>query len=145
EPAAVRFNAEAIGLANEGRFREAVDRLRMALGLAPNHPVITRNLQTVLFNWSATDLAQDNNDAAVDHLLKAAQLGERPEVRHLLGVAYLKQGEYAQAAAELEHALKLAANEKNTMVVLAQVYLKQDKRPQALDLLQRAKEAGASG
>jgi peptidase MA superfamily protein/tetratricopeptide repeat protein len=145
EPAAVQLNADAIRLADAADFRAAVDRLHMALSLAPSHPVLARNLQTVLLNWGASDLAGEKTDDAVDHLVQAAQLGERMEVLQTLGVAYARQGNATRAAAMLEQALKLAPNNPNTMVALAQIDLKEDKRPQALDLLQRAKDAGAHG
>ncbi len=142
---AVRFNAQALELARSGEFREAIDRLQAALRLAPADPVLTRNLQTLLLNRGAAELAAENLDDAAEHLEQAAQLGERVEVLQALGVTYLRQGHYARAAATLERALQSVPSDQNSLLALAQVRLKQDRRPQALDLLQRAKEAGASG
>ncbi len=142
--AAVRFNAEALELARSGEFRDAIDRLQAALDLAPADPVLTRNLQTLLLNRGAAELAADNLDDAAEHLDQAAQLGERVEVLQVLGVTYLRQGHYARAAATLERALQSAPSDQNSLLALAQVRLKQDRRPQALELLERAKEAGAS-
>jgi tetratricopeptide (TPR) repeat protein len=145
EPAAVTFNAEAIQFASEGRFGEAVDRLQMALRVAPDHPVLTRNVETVFLNWGVADLAADDLDAAAEHLGKAAQMGDRSDVLRALGVAYTRQGNYTLAAATLERALKLDATDQNTMLALAEVYLKLEKRAAALELLQHAREAGARG
>lgn len=146
EPAAVTFNAEAIQLASAERFAEAVDRLQMALRVAPQHPILQRNLQTVLLNWGVAELTAGHVDDAADHLRRAAELGEeRGEILRALGVVYLRQERYADAAAALERALKLEPADRDAMVTLAQIYLKQDKRPEALELLQRAKERGASG
>ncbi len=145
EAEAVRFNVEAIQLATSGNFREAAYRLHSALRLAPDHPVLTRNLQTVLLNWGIVDLNADRLVAAATHLEEAAQIGERVDVLRALGVTYARQGDVARAAPLLEHALQVEGTDKTTMLALADMYLKQDKRPQALDLLQHAKEAGATG
>jgi tetratricopeptide (TPR) repeat protein len=145
EPAAVHLNAEAIALAGAGRFREAVERLQSALRLAPEHPVLTHNLQSVLLDWGVTDLAADKLDGAADHLQRAARLGERIEVLRALGATYVRQADLPDAAPLLERALQIEPHDTATMVGLADVYLKLEKRPQALDLLQRAKEAGVTG
>jgi len=144
EAAAARLNAEAIQLAASGNFGAAVDRLHNALRLA-DHPVLTRNLQSVLLNWGIVDLNANRLEAAVAHLEEAAQMGERTDVLRALGVSYARQGDSARAAPLLERALQMERNDTTTLLVLADVYLKQDKRPQALELLQHAKEAGATG
>ena len=107
--------------------------------------MLTRNLQTVLLNWGLADLDADKLDDAGEHLQRAAQLGERAEVLRAQGVVYVKQAKYARATAALEQALQMAPKDPQALLALADVYLKQDKRPQALELLQRAKEAGARG
>jgi tetratricopeptide (TPR) repeat protein len=96
-------------------------------------------------NTGTGNPAADGLDDAVDDLELAARSGERLDVLQMLGVTYMRQGEYARAAAALERALRIAPSDRNTLLMLAQVRLKQDRRPQAFDLLQRAKEAGASG
>ena len=145
EPTAARINAEALRLAQVGDFREAVLRLQAALRYAPDDRVLVKNLQTVLLNWAVTDLAADRLEDAGARLQQAAELGDRVEVLRTLGVTYVREGDYAQAAATLEHALQLAPTETNTMLALAEVYLKEDKRPEAFDLLRRVKDAGAGG
>jgi tetratricopeptide (TPR) repeat protein len=123
-------------------FPDLVERLQKALRKTPDDPVLTRNLQTVLLNWGIANLAAERLDEAAERLQAAAQLGERPDVLRALGITQLREGDYAAAAATLEHSLQLAPNDPNALLALAEAYLKQDQRPQALDLLQRAKEAG---
>jgi tetratricopeptide (TPR) repeat protein len=144
-PLTAQLDAEAIQLADAGKFADAVERLEHALRLLPNNPVLRRNLQTVLLNWGVADLGLDKLDDAAEHLQRAAQLGERAEVLRAQGVVYIKQAKYARATAALEQALQMAPQDPHALLALADAYLKQDKRPQALDLLQRAKEAGARG
>jgi len=140
EPA--QLNADAAALAASRDFPDAVERLQSALRLAPDDPTLTRNLQTVLLNWGIANLAAERLDDAAERLQAAAQLGERAEVLRALGITQLREGDYPAAATALERALQLAPNEPNALLALAEVYLKQDQRAQALDLLQRAKEAG---
>jgi tetratricopeptide (TPR) repeat protein len=144
-PLTARLNTEAIQLADAGKFADAVERLEHALRLLPNDAVLSRNLQTVLLNWGLADLAADKLDAAGDHLQRAAKFGQRAEVLRAQGVVYIKQAKYARATAALEEALQMAPQDPRALLALADAYLKQDKRPQALELLQRAKEAGVRG
>jgi len=144
-PLTAQLNNEAIQLADSGKFADAVERLEHALRLVPAEPVLTRNLQTVLLNWGLADLGADKLDDASLHLQRAAQLGPRAEILRAQGVVYVKQAKYARATAALEQALQIAPGDPHALLALADAYLKQDKRPQALELLQRAKEAGARG
>lgn len=145
QPEVLRLNAQAVELAAAGEFGRAVDNLRLARLLAPNDAVLTRNLQAVLFNWGAAELTASQLEAASEHLQEAAALGERAEVLRALGFTHLREADYVQATVQLERALQIAPADTSTMLALAEAYLKQDKRPQALDLLHRAKEAGAGG
>ena len=145
EPAALRANAEALELASAQQFQEAVNRLEVAMDLAPDQPVITRNLQTVLLNWGVSELNAGKLDTAVDHLLQAARLGERSEVLTVLGATYLRQEDYVHAQDVLQRALALDATNKEALLGLGQIALKQDRRAEAFDFLQHAKEAGAAG
>jgi len=128
--------------AAEHDFPDLVERLQNALRQTPDDPVLTRNLQTVLLNWGIANLAAEHLDEAAARLQAAAQLGERAEVLRALGITQLREGDYAAAASALERSLELVPNDSNALLALAEVYLKQDQRPQALDLLQRAQEAG---
>ena len=139
------LNAEAAQLAASGLFRDAERDLRKALALTPTDEVLQRNLQTVLLNWGIADLNAGHLDDATYHLLEASNLGERVEVWHALGVTYARQGNYDLAVPALEHGLRLEPTNANTLLTLADVYLKQDRRAPALEVLQRAKEAGAQG
>jgi tetratricopeptide (TPR) repeat protein len=138
----VQLNADAAALAASRDFPDAVERLQEALQRAPGDAVLTRNLQTVLLNWGIANLAAQRLDDAAERLEAAARLGERAEVLSALGITRLRQSDYPAAATALERALQLTPKDPNTLLALAEVYLKQDKRPQALDLLQRAKESG---
>lgn len=91
-----------------------------------------------------TDQAQPAPDypEAVPPLQAAPQVDERAAVLRARGITQFREGDYPAAAATLERALQLAPSDPNALLALAETYLKQDKRPQALDLLQRAKEAG---
>jgi tetratricopeptide (TPR) repeat protein len=137
---APRPGAAALAAAHD--FPDTVARLQDALRRTPDDPVLTRNLQTVLLNWGIANLAAERLDEAATRLQAAAQLGERAEVLRALGITQLREGDCAAAAASLERSLQLAPNDPNALLALAEAYLKQDQRPQALDLLQRAREAG---
>jgi tetratricopeptide (TPR) repeat protein len=143
DPAARVRNNEAVLLAQAGQFRQAVDALEAALRLQPDDPLLQRNLQTVLLNWGVAELAAEHVEDAVAHLEEAATFGERAEVAQALGIARLRQGDYAKAAPLLEGALELAPKDRTTLLALADTYVNLDRRPEALDLLHRAEEAGA--
>jgi Flp pilus assembly protein TadD len=137
-----RLNAEALQLAGEGRYEDAVARLRRALDLAPQQPVVRNNLQTVLLSWGAHEMNAGRPESAMAPLETANQLGARADVLRWLGVARLQQADVAGAIAALEQAASLAPRDADTLVALAEAYLKQDRRPQALEVLQRAQDAG---
>lgn len=145
EPRAVRLNAQGVADAEAGRFASAVDALREALRLAPDAPVLSRNLQTVLYNWGVSELAVQQFADAGRHLQEAAELGPRAEVLTALGMAYLRQSDNARADDALQRAVALAPGDQTALLALAQVSLNQDQRVRAFDFLQRAKEAGARG
>jgi len=123
-------------------FRQQLDDIEGALDSDPDHPVLLRNLQTVLHNWGVAELNANNLDAAVEHLTAAAELGERAEVLQALGIARLRQGNTADALSLLERALDLAPREHNTLLALAEAYTHEDRRADALELLQRARDNG---
>ena len=132
-------------LADTQEFRDAIATLERARRLDPHNAVLTRNLQTVWFNWGVAALSAGQPADAEHHLRTAADLGERADVWRVLGVAQLRQADYGGAASTLERALRLEPHDTQSMLALAEAYVRQDKRPEALDLLHRAKEAGAGG
>ncbi len=142
DPRVARLNAEALQLAGDGRFEEAVARLQGALALAPQQPVVRRNLQTVLLTWGADEMRAGSPDRAVVHLEAADQLGARPDILRWLGAARLQEADVEGAVGALEQAVSLAPQDPDALVALAEAYLKQDRRPQALEVLQRAQDAG---
>jgi tetratricopeptide (TPR) repeat protein len=142
---AVALNAEGIAQAEAGQFAAAVEALRAALRLAPDQAVLARNLQTVLYNWGVREMAAKEFADAALHLDEAAQIGPRAEVLTALGIVYLRQADDARADDALQRALALVPNDQNTLLAMVQVALDQDQRARALDLLQRAREAGARG
>jgi hypothetical protein len=145
DPQAQALNNQAVRLAQAGEFARAVDELEDALRYAPDDPVVLRNLQTVLLNWGIADLIADRLDDAIAHLEEAAQLGERVEVLQALGVAHTRRGNYAAATAALERVLEIVPSDGTALVALAEAYAHLDRRPEALDLLYRAREAGVHG
>lgn len=124
-------------------FREQVEEIEAELGKDPDHPVLLRNLQTVLHNWGVAELNVNALDAAVEHLEAAAELGERAEVLQALGIARLRQGRDADAIPLLERALQLVPRERNALLALAEAYTHSDRRAEALELLQRARDTGS--
>ena len=144
-PEAVHLNNTALRLADTQEFRDAIATLERARRLDPDNAVLTRNLQTVWLNWGIAALSAGELADAEHHLRAAANLGERADVWRALGVAQLRQADYSGAVTALERALRLEPRDSQVMLALAEAYMRQDKRPEALDLLQRAKEAGAGG
>jgi tetratricopeptide (TPR) repeat protein len=142
-PEAVQLNSDAVRLAESKSFPEAAAQLEAARRLAPNDETITRNLQNVLLNWAIADMAAERLDEAAERLRDADQLGERADVLRALGIVELRRGEVAHAAATLERALQLAPSDTSAILALSEAYVQRDQRAQALDLLHRAKEAGA--
>ena len=141
-PEAVHLNNTALRLADTQAFRDAIATLERARRLDPDNSVLTRNLQTVWLNWGIAALSAGQLADAEHHLRTAADFGERADVLRTLGVAQLRQADYGGAASTLERALRLEPRDSQSMLALAEAYLRRDKRPDALDLLQRATEAG---
>jgi Flp pilus assembly protein TadD len=141
----VDAEAAATRLARAREYAAAVERLQEALRRQPDTPALTQDLQTVLFNWGVTDLAGNDLEQAAAHLQQAAELGERAEVLAALGITYVREGDYDGATPPLEAALRLNPTDPNALLALSQVDLARNKRAAALDLLERAKDAGARG
>ncbi len=141
--AAAELNAEALRLGQNGEYQEATRLLEKALEIEPEHPMLLHNLQTMFFNWGAIELQGGDADAAIGPLEESLRVGTAVETLKVLGSAYLQAGEPADAAATLEEAAELAPANAQLIVLLAQAYVGLDRRPEALDLLFRAKDAGA--
>ena len=142
DPRVALLNSEALQLAGEERFEEAVARLQRALALDPEQPVVRSNLQTLLLTWGVREMRAGRVDGAVARLESAGQLGERADILRWLGAARLQQADVGGAVGALEEAASLAPQDPDTLLALAEAYLKQDRRPQALEVLQRAQDAG---
>lgn len=136
---------EAVRPASAREYAATVDELESAFRRHPDAPGVRWNLQTVLFNWGVSELANNHPEDAAEHFARAAALGERADVLAALGIAYVHVGDHERATQALEAALRLNPTDVSALLALSQVYLKEDKRPEALDLLDRAKDAGAHG
>jgi tetratricopeptide (TPR) repeat protein len=141
--AAAQLNNEAVQLGSAGRFEQAVRRFYEALEIEPEHPILLRNLQTTLFNWGASELQSGDVDRAIDLLEEALRAGVTVETLNVLGSAYLQAGSPLDAAAVLEEAAAMSASNAQVLFLLGQAYIDLDRRPEALDILFRARDAGA--
>lgn len=141
---ALRLNADAVRTAEHGDYDRAVAELRQALQLAPDHPVIRQNLQTVLLNAALHDLEGGRPLVARDRLREAVGYGERGDLRQALGLANLQAGDASAARADLERAVEKSASDPGLWLALGETYLRQNDRPHALEMLQRARDAGAT-
>lgn len=127
---------------NEHDYEGAAALLNDALDVAPQQPLLVHNLQMTYLNWGVATLNSGSAEAAVPLLEEADGLGPHPAVLHALGVAYLRQQRFADAARSLEGALALQPRDGQDMAMLAQAYAELDRRAEALDLVLRAREAG---
>lgn len=142
-PEAAAMNARAVQLGNAGDYADAARLLEDALSLAPDHPMLLHNLQATFFNWGASELQAGDAGAAIGPLEESLRIGTAVETLKALGGAYLQSAEPEAAAAVLEEAIEIAPGNAQVVVLLAQAYIELDRRPEALDLLFRAKEVGA--
>lgn len=142
-PEAAALNTRAVQLGEAGHYAEAARLLEEALALVPGHPMLLHNLQATFFNWGAGELQSGDAEAAIGPLEESLRIGTAVEPLKALGAAYLHAGEPEAAASALEEAVDLAASNPQVLVLLAQAYIDLDRRPEALDLLFRAREAGA--
>jgi len=146
-----RLNDEAVGLNATGQFADAARRLRAALKDAPGELALQRNLRTVLQNWAVAELNADRPDTAVPLLEEALGLsatGPGPEAAGVLsglGIARVRQGDWAAGKEALERAAALGAADPATYTSLAKVYRQLGDRAAAVDALHRARDVGARG
>ncbi|HVN87340.1 MAG TPA: tetratricopeptide repeat protein [Candidatus Binatia bacterium] len=142
---ASRLNAEAVDLAQQGRYDAAIEHLRRARQLAPAQSTVRQNLQTVLLNSAMHQLEGGDPGAAERQLHEALSYGERLDLRQAMGVTRLRAGDLDGARTDLERAVDGGSKDPQVWLALGEVYLKQHDRPRALATLQRAREVGASG
>ncbi len=94
-------NSLGAALARQGRFREAEEQYRLALGIRPDYLKARHNLGVAL-------MKEGRMDEAVRELSAAArQAPSSAAIREALGEALLRSGRWAEAAGELGEALRL--------------------------------------
>jgi tetratricopeptide (TPR) repeat protein len=142
---AAQLNASAVADAERGQFEAAAEQLRRAMRLAPDNEVVRQNLQTVLHNWAVQVLDRGDAAAALARVQEALALGERGNLRFASGMANMRAGDLGAARADLEQALANGITDANLYLALGEVYLHDGDRPRALEMLHRAREAGAGG
>jgi tetratricopeptide (TPR) repeat protein len=136
------LNRDGVDLARLGRFGEATEKLRAALRALPSSEIIGRNLQEVLTAWGFQEMQHGQPVAAADHFLEALEFGRRSQTLSGLGLAYVQSQRYGEAIAVLEEALGGGAKDGGTYLALGEAYEATDERVRALEMMQRATEAG---
>ncbi len=140
-----RLNDEAVALNQAGEYAAAAERLRAAIEREPNQPVLQRNLRAVLYNWGVVELNSNRPDVAIDVFEQGLAIEEDAALLTGLGVAHVRNGEWPAAQRALERALELGADDANTFMALGTVYRQQGNQEGAVEMLQRARAAGAAG
>jgi tetratricopeptide (TPR) repeat protein len=140
-----RLNAEAVGLNAAGDFAAAAERLRDALRREPERRVLRENLKIVLRNWAVDELNQGRLPAAIEIAEEGLRIDEDPGLLAVSGVAYSRLGEWTAARDDLERALALGTAEPATLFALGTTYRQLGNLEAAVEMLQKAKEAGATG
>ncbi len=140
---ALRLNAEAVKSAERGEYESALVDLRQALQLDPERPMIRHNLQAVMLSAALRDIEGGRPLVARDRLREALDHGERGDLRQALALADLQLDDHAAARDDVERALEKGAADPGLWLALGETYLRQSNRPRALEMLQRARDAGA--
>jgi Tfp pilus assembly protein PilF len=123
-----------------GRFPEAEDEYRRARELNPKSATPLVNLGS-LFIDEAVARAGDREaagkilDNALDILEEALKMKRTAPAYFFLGTAYYRSSFYEEAEQNLKHALELDAHMGAIRLMLANVYLKQQKWQNALEHL----------
>ncbi|MBI4516171.1 MAG: tetratricopeptide repeat protein [Deltaproteobacteria bacterium] len=143
EAQALALNAQAVALAQQGQYEPAIERLRQALRVAPEQPVVRQNLQTALLNSALRKLEAHQSAEALAQLDEALGFGERSDARHARGLAHLQAADYESARVDLEQAIAAGVKDSGALLALGEVYLRLNDRQRALATLQRARDAGA--
>jgi hypothetical protein len=139
------LNNAAVALNAAGEFADAASKLRDAMQHAPDEPALRNNLKTVLHNWAVAELNADHTDAAVKLLQEGLALDEDPTLLSALGIARVRQDEWAAARTALERAVALGAADPYTFMTLGKVYRQQGERESAVEMFHRARDSGAHG
>lgn len=145
------LNDQAVDLNAAGQFADAAQRLRDALARDPGEPALERNLRTVLQNWAVAEINAERPDAAVPLLEEALALDAAPtpggdaSLLSALGIARVRQGDFAAGREALQRAVELGAVDAATFASLAKAYRQLGEREAAVEALQRARDAGAQG
>lgn len=142
DPRVLRWNNEAIVLAQQQQYGAAVQKLRYARALQPEAEMVEKNLQQVLTAWGIERMRAEDFLKARDLLEEAYELGTDPTIAYALGTAWRKTGEERRAQALWEAMLDRYPQDGRLLLALAQLYEDQGWRAEALDLYQSARSAG---
>jgi tetratricopeptide (TPR) repeat protein len=121
-----------------GRFADAVAVYRQGLKIAPGDPQLNLNLGLAY-------LKQDDYQSAKPHFEKVLAVSPgHAQARELLATTQLFTGEVGRAAAALEQ-LRAGSGGPSLLYLLSIAYLKQGRKDEALDMIQRLFAAVQSG
>jgi tetratricopeptide (TPR) repeat protein len=140
-----RLNEQAISLNASGEYETAAARLRDAIDQEPGREVLHDNLRIVLRNWAVEELNRGRPEKALDIAEDALRDDADPWLLGVAGVAHARMGEWRRAREVLERAVAQGLAEPATYFALGTTYRQLGNLEGAVEMLQRAKEAGASG
>lgn len=141
---ALRWNNDAIALAQQQRYDAAVQKLRYARARQPEAAVLKSNLQRVLTAWGLERMRAQDFAKARDLLEEAHELGSDPDVAYALGIVWSETGGEHQAQLLWEAMLEYYPGDPRFLLALAELYERQGLRAEALDLYARARAAGVA-
>lgn len=124
-----------------GRFRDAEAEYRHARELNPRSPDPLMNLGNMFIEEAGTRGADGTRvvgkilDDALDILEEALKIKRSAMGYYLLGTAYYKSAFYEEAEANLKHAVEMDAHLGSSHLMLANLYMKQQKWQGALEQL----------
>jgi tetratricopeptide (TPR) repeat protein len=118
--------ANASGLGDRAM---AVREMWLALALAPSEP-------TLLLGTAMAEFQADRLDDALRH---AAQVGENPTAKAVIGDVQEKRGNFAAALAAYREAVRLAPGQEEYRTTLAYDLIRHQEFREAVELLQESK------
>ena len=123
-----------------GRLQEAEDEYRRARELNPKSTTPLVNLGSLLIDEAVTragdrEAAGKILDDALDILEESLKMKRSAPAYFFLGTAYYRSSFYEEAELNLKHALELDARMGASRLMLANVYIKQQKWQSALEHL----------